>query len=151
MIDSPPSVYDVSHPSFLFLRKGKGGGMYPIKRKDKVVWHQEEGGRKGRRKNVIRHKWKEEGQSLKTIARREMDNWMKIQMNQMTDELKAEIRNGNMELKALFNNFKAGELKADQTLKVKAADKTTAHRDETTSDEDEIVNTCIQETLARTQ
>ncbi|XP_076078899.1 uncharacterized protein LOC143048926 [Mytilus galloprovincialis] len=44
-----------------------------------------------------------------------MDNWMKIQMNQMTDELKAEIRNGNMELKALFNNFKAGELKADVT------------------------------------
>ncbi|XP_071151490.1 protein starmaker-like, partial [Mytilus edulis] len=32
-----------------------------------------------------------------------------------TDELKAEIRNGNMELKALFNNFKAGELKADVT------------------------------------
>lgn len=25
--------------------------------------------RKGRRKNVIRHKWKEEGQSFKTIAR----------------------------------------------------------------------------------
>ncbi|XP_052099047.1 FK506-binding protein 5-like [Mytilus californianus] len=44
-----------------------------------------------------------------------MDNWMKIQMTQMTDELKAEIRNGNIELKALFNSFKADKLKAEVT------------------------------------
>ncbi|VDI72416.1 Hypothetical predicted protein [Mytilus galloprovincialis] len=82
-----------------------------------------------------------------------MDNWMKIQMTQMTDELKAEIRKENMELKALLNSLKVDELKAEVTkgnmelramitdlmnanIKTESSGQKDTQRADTTSDED---------------
>ncbi|CAG2221569.1 unnamed protein product [Mytilus edulis] len=82
-----------------------------------------------------------------------MDNWMKIQMTLMTDELKAEIRKENMELKALFHSLKVEELKAEVTkgnmelramitdlinanIKTESSGQKNTQRADTTSDED---------------
>ncbi|CAG2221571.1 unnamed protein product [Mytilus edulis] len=82
-----------------------------------------------------------------------MDNWMKIQMTQMTDELKAEIRKENMELKALLNSLKVDriesrsnernmELRAmitdlmNANIKTESSGQKDTQRADTTSDED---------------
>ncbi|XP_063419231.1 uncharacterized protein LOC134702065 [Mytilus trossulus] len=83
-----------------------------------------------------------------------MDNWIKLQMNKMTDKLKAEIRKENMELKVLFNSFKVEELKAEITkgnmelramitdlinanVRSESSGQTNTQRTYTTSDEEE--------------